>query len=105
MEITDLNNIYVRAGKASLIDLGRGFAWLDTGTHDSLLEAGEFVQVLEHRQGVRISCLEEIALATGFIDADQCFALGKALAKSPYGQYVMNVARTAGAGTDQPADR
>lgn len=105
LEITDLNNLYVRAGKASLIDLGRGFAWLDTGTHDSLLEAGEFVQVLEHRQGVRISCLEEIALAAGFIDAEQCFALGKALAKSPYGQYVMNVARTAGAGTDQPAGR
>ena len=66
LEITDLNNIYVQQGKASLIDLGRGFAWLDTGTHDSLLEAGEFVQVLEHRQGVRISCLEEIALVSGF---------------------------------------
>ena len=76
LEITDLNNIYVQQGKASLIDLGRGFAWLDTGTHDSLLEAGEFVQVLEHRQGVRISCLEEIALVSGFIDADQCLALG-----------------------------
>ncbi len=97
LEITDLNNVYLRHGKASLIDLGRGFAWLDTGTHDSLLEAGQFVQVLEHRQGVRISCLEEIALAAGFIDADQCLALGKALAKSPYGQYVMSVARTAGA--------
>ena len=69
LEITDLNNIYLQEGKASLIDLGRGFAWLDTGTHDSLLEAGEFVQVLEHRQGVRISCLEEIALVAGFIDA------------------------------------
>lgn len=97
LEITDLNNVYLSHGKASLIDLGRGFAWLDTGTHDSLLEAGQFVQVLEHRQGVRISCLEEIALAAGFIDADQCFALGQALAKSPYGQYVMSVARSAGA--------
>ena len=85
LEITDLNNIYVQQGKASLIDLGRGFAWLDTGTHDSLLEAGEFVQVLEHRQGVRISCLEEIALGHGFITAEQCLALGQALAKSPYG--------------------
>ena len=97
LEITDLNNLFLQQGKASLIDLGRGFAWLDTGTHDSLLEAGEFVQVLEHRQGVRISCLEEIALAAGFIDADQCLALGKSLAKSPYGQYVMAVARAAGA--------
>ena len=97
LEITDLNNIYVQQGKASLIDLGRGFAWLDTGTHDSLLEAGEFVQVLEHRQGVRISCLEEIALVSGFIDADQCMALGQSLAKSPYGQYVIAVAAAAGA--------
>ncbi|MEP6561574.1 MAG: glucose-1-phosphate thymidylyltransferase RfbA [Nakamurella sp.] len=97
LEITDLNNIYVQQGTASLFDLGRGFAWLDTGTHDSLLEAGEFVQVLEHRQGVRISCLEEIALARGFITAEQCLALGKALAKSPYGQYVITVAQAAGA--------
>jgi glucose-1-phosphate thymidylyltransferase len=97
LEITDLNNLYLQQGRASLMDLGRGFAWLDTGTHDSLLEAGEFVKVLEHRQGVRISCLEEIALAQGFIDADQALALGSSLAKSPYGQYVMTIARAAGA--------
>jgi len=97
LEITDLNNVYLAKGKASLIDLGRGFAWLDTGTHDSLLEAGEFVQVLEHRQGVRISCLGEIALSAGFIDAAQCLALGQSLAKSPYGQYVIAVAEAAGA--------
>ena len=97
LEITDLNNIYVAQGKASLMPLSRGFAWLDTGTHESLLEAGEFVKVLEHRQGVRISCLEEIALRNGFIDADQCYRLGKALAKSPYGKYVMSVAKAAGA--------
>ncbi len=97
LEITDLNNIYLRAGKATLTNLGRGFAWLDTGTHDSLLDAGEFVRVLEHRQGIRISCLEEIALVNGFITADQCLALGRALAKSPYGEYVLSVARTAGA--------
>jgi glucose-1-phosphate thymidylyltransferase len=97
LEITDLNNIYLAKGRASLIDLGRGFAWLDTGTHDSLLEAGEFVQVLEHRQGVRISCLEEIALSAGFIDAQQCLKLGQSLAKSPYGQYVIGVAQAAGA--------
>ncbi len=98
LEITDLNNIYVRAGKAQLRNLGRGFAWLDTGTHDSLLEAGEFVKVLEHRQGVRISCLEEIALVNGFITAEQCLALGTAQRKSPYGQYVVELARAAGAG-------
>jgi glucose-1-phosphate thymidylyltransferase len=93
LEITDLNNVYVKNGKAKLIDLGRGTAWLDTGTHDSMLEAGQFVQVLEHRQGVRIACVEEIALRQGFIDADQAHKLGTALAKSGYGQYVMDVAR------------
>ncbi|MFI9007164.1 glucose-1-phosphate thymidylyltransferase RfbA [Actinosynnema sp. NPDC053489] len=93
LEITDVNLTYLRQGRAQLVDLGRGFAWLDTGTHDSMLEAGQFVQVLEHRQGVRIACLEEIALRMGFISAEQCYALGEKLAKSGYGQYVMNVAR------------
>ena len=95
LEITDVNAHYLRQGRATLIDLGRGFAWLDTGTHESLLEAGQFVQVLEHRQGVRIACLEEIALRMGYIDADACHALGQAMAKSSYGQYVMEVARSA----------
>ncbi|WP_086818858.1 glucose-1-phosphate thymidylyltransferase RfbA [Allokutzneria sp. NRRL B-24872] len=97
LEITDVNQTYVRQGNARLVDLSRGFAWLDTGTHDSLLQAGQFVQVLETRQGVRIACLEEIALRMGFIDAQQCFALGEKLAKSGYGEYVMEVARAAGA--------
>jgi glucose-1-phosphate thymidylyltransferase len=97
LEITDVNLEYLRRGQARLVDLGRGFAWLDTGTHDSLLEAGQFVQVLEHRTGVRVACLEEIALDRGFIDADSCFELGRALAKSGYGDYVMSVARAAGA--------
>ncbi|RSN27698.1 glucose-1-phosphate thymidylyltransferase [Amycolatopsis sp. WAC 04169] len=97
LEITDVNLTYLRQDRATLIDLGRGFAWLDTGTHDSLLEAGQFVQVLEHRTGVRIACLEEVALRMGFIDAEQCFALGAKLAKSGYGEYLMNVARTQGA--------
>jgi glucose-1-phosphate thymidylyltransferase len=92
LEITDVNLAYLREGRAKLVDLGRGFAWLDTGTHDSMLEAGQFVQVLEHRQGVRIACLEEIALRMGFISSEQCYALGEKLAKSGYGQYVMNVA-------------
>ncbi|OLF16507.1 glucose-1-phosphate thymidylyltransferase RfbA [Actinophytocola xanthii] len=97
LEITDVNLHYLRQGRARLLDLGRGFAWLDTGTHDSLLEAGQFVQVLEHRTGVRIACLEEIALDRGFIDADQCYELGRKLAKSGYGDYVMSIARAAGA--------
>jgi glucose-1-phosphate thymidylyltransferase len=95
LEITDVNLAYLREGRANLVDLGRGFAWLDTGTHDSMLEAGQFVQVLEHRQGVRIACLEEIALRMGFISAEQCYALGEKLAKSGYGQYVMAVAQEA----------
>jgi len=97
LEITDVNLAYLRRGRARLVDLGRGFAWLDTGTHDSLLEAGQFVQVLEHRQGVRIACLEEIALGMGYIDADACYALGAKLSKSGYGEYIMNVAKAAGA--------
>ncbi len=97
LEITDVNLTYLHQGRARLLDLGRGFAWLDTGTHDSLLEAGQFVQVLEHRTGVRIACLEEIALDRGFISADDCYALGKKLAKSGYGDYVMDVALAAGA--------
>jgi glucose-1-phosphate thymidylyltransferase len=97
LEITDVNLEYLRQGRARLLDLGRGFAWLDTGTHESLLEAGQFVQVLEHRTGVRVACLEEIALDRGFIDADACFELGRKLAKSGYGDYVMAVAQAAGA--------
>ncbi|CAM3645551.1 glucose-1-phosphate thymidylyltransferase RfbA [Kibdelosporangium persicum] len=95
LEITDVNLAYLRQDRAKLVDLGRGFAWLDTGTHDSLLEAGQFVQVLEHRQGVRIACLEEIALVMGYITPDECFALGARLAKSGYGDYVMSVAKSA----------
>jgi glucose-1-phosphate thymidylyltransferase len=94
LEITDVNKAYLREGRARLVDLGRGFAWLDTGTHDSLLEAGQYVQVLEHRQGVRIGCIEEVALRMGFIDADACFELGARQAKSVYGNYVMDVAKS-----------
>jgi glucose-1-phosphate thymidylyltransferase len=96
-EITDLNNVYVQRGTARLIDLGRGTAWLDTGTHDSLVEASQFVQVLEHRQSVRIACIEEIAMRSGFIDADQAYRLGAELASSGYGQYIMEIAQAAGA--------
>ncbi|MGI8308658.1 glucose-1-phosphate thymidylyltransferase RfbA [Saccharopolyspora hattusasensis] len=97
LEITDVNLAYLQEGRAHLTKLGRGFAWLDTGTHDSLVEASQFVQVLEHRQGVRIACLEEIALHMLYISADDCFALGAKQAKSGYGEYVMDVARNSGA--------
>ncbi|ACU95422.1 glucose-1-phosphate thymidylyltransferase RfbA [Saccharomonospora viridis] len=97
LEITDVNLTYLRQGRARMHTLGRGFAWLDTGTHDSLLEASLFVQVLERRTGVRIACLEEVALQMGFITPDECYQLGAKLAKSGYGDYVMSVARDAGA--------
>jgi len=94
LEITDVNRAYLDKDSARLVQLGRGIAWLDTGTHNSLIEAGQFVQVLEHRQGVRIACLEEIALRMGYIDAAQAYRLGEALGKSGYGRYVMEVARS-----------
>jgi glucose-1-phosphate thymidylyltransferase len=97
LEITDVNRIYLERDEATLIQLGRGFVWLDTGTPDALMEAGQYVQVLEHRQGVRIACLEEIAWRMGYIDRDTCFRLGSRLAKSPYGQYIMEVANPADA--------
>ncbi|WP_181779746.1 glucose-1-phosphate thymidylyltransferase RfbA [Pseudonocardia pini] len=94
LEITDLNRAYMEDGRARLVDLGRGFAWLDTGTHESLQEAGQYVQILENRQGIRIACLEEVALRMGYIDAEACHALGERQAKNGYGQYVMAVARS-----------
>jgi glucose-1-phosphate thymidylyltransferase len=102
LEITDINMAYLSRGKAKLVELGQGFAWLDTGTHDSLLQAGQYVQTLEHRQGVRIACLEEVALRMGFIDADACHALGGALAKTAYGQYLIAVAAEHAAGQRSP---
>ncbi|WBB98269.1 MULTISPECIES: glucose-1-phosphate thymidylyltransferase RfbA [unclassified Solwaraspora] len=92
LEITDVNQVYLDRGRARLVELGRGFAWLDTGTHDSLLQAGQYVQALEQRQGLRIACVEEIALRMGFISAEACHAAGAGLAKTGYGQYLMTVA-------------
>ena len=94
-EITDVNRHYVNAGTAQLKKLGRGMAWLDTGTHDSLLEAATFVQVLEHRQGVQIACIEEIAFEQGWIDADQLTVLAKDHGKSTYGTYLRKIATDA----------
>ncbi|GAA3681092.1 glucose-1-phosphate thymidylyltransferase RfbA [Nonomuraea antimicrobica] len=92
LEITDVNRAYLERGKARLVDLGRGFAWLDAGTPESILQASQYVQVLERRQGVRIACVEEIALRMGFIDADACDRLGSELSSSAYGRYVRTVA-------------
>ncbi|MFY7067058.1 glucose-1-phosphate thymidylyltransferase RfbA [Nocardiopsis changdeensis] len=92
LEITDVNRAYLEQGRARLVELGRGFAWLDTGTHDALLQAGEFVRILEQRQGVRIACVEEVALRMGLIDAGSCRRLGEAQATTGYGRYIMDVA-------------
>lgn len=93
LEITDVNIAYMKLGRARLIDLGRGFAWLDTGTPEALMQAGQYVRTLEQRQGVRIACLEEIALRMGFIDGEQCYQLGHRIRASDYGRYVMDIAR------------
>lgn len=98
LEITDVNRTYLERGKAKLVDLGRGFAWLDTGTHDSLMQAGHYIQTLEQRQGIKIACLEEIALRMGFIDAEACYRLGER-SNTEYGRYVMNIAREYAQGT------
>ncbi|MFD9975212.1 glucose-1-phosphate thymidylyltransferase RfbA [Streptomyces sp. NPDC059017] len=92
LEITDVNRFFVARGEARLVDLGRGFAWLDTGTPESLLQASQYVGMLEERQGCRIACIEEVALRMGFIDADACHRLGEEIGGSSYGQYVMSIA-------------
>ena len=94
LEITDVNNRYVAEGRARLVELGRGMAWLDTGTHDSLLEAATFVQVLEHRQGEQIACLEEIAYRQGWIDRARLAELAEAYGKSSYGDALRRLAGT-----------
>jgi glucose-1-phosphate thymidylyltransferase len=88
LEITDLNRRYLDAGTARLVDLGRGAAWLDTGTQDSLMEAGQFVQVLQHRQGVTIACLEEIAMHRGWISPEAALELADEMGTSSYGGYL-----------------
>ena len=92
LEITDVNRAYLERGELHVEQMGRGYAWLDTGTPDSLVEASEFVRALEKRQGFRIACPEEIAFNAGWIDRDQLVRLGKRLAKSTYGQYLLRVA-------------
>lgn len=91
LEITSVNQVYLEQGKLNVKKLGRGYAWLDTGTHDSLLEAGEFIRIVEKRQGLKIACVEEIAFQKGFIDASQVEFLAKKQLNSGYGQYLLNV--------------
>ena len=91
LEITDLNRLYLDDGTLSVEIMGRGMAWLDTGTHDSLLEAAQFVQTIERRQGLKVCCPEEVAYRQGFIDAAQLERLAQPLAKSGYGKYLLDV--------------
>ena len=91
LEITDLNRLYLEAGELDVETLGRGFTWLDTGTHESLLEAAQFIHTIEKRQGLKVACLEEIAYHMGYVDAAQVERLAKPLLKNEYGQYLMRM--------------
>lgn len=94
LEITSVNNAYLERGDLRVERLGRGFAWLDTGTHDSLLEASQYVQTIEHRQGLKIACLEEIAWQQGWVNDERLTELAKPLAKTQYGQYLQRLLAT-----------
>jgi len=91
LEITDLNRLYLKAGRLQVKVMSRGMAWLDTGTHDSLFEAGLFIRTIERRQGLKIACLEEIAYRLGYIDAEQIERLAQPIRKSLYGQYLLTL--------------
>ncbi|MNF57833.1 Glucose-1-phosphate thymidylyltransferase 2 [compost metagenome] len=93
LEITDINNAYLERGDLHVERFGRGFAWLDTGTHDSLLEASQYVQTIEHRQGLKVACLEEIAYHNGWIDREQLLSQAQAFGKTGYGQYLAKLAQ------------
>jgi len=98
LEITSVNNAYLQAGTLSVEKLGRGYAWLDTGTHDALLEAAEFVRAVQHRQGIQIACLEEIAFVNGFITLDRLRERAEMFKKTPYGTYLLTLADEIAAG-------
>lgn len=93
LEITHINNLYLQKGQLRIVKLGRGFAWLDTGTHESLLQAATFIETIEQRQGLKISCPEEIAYHMGLIDAKQLIKLAQPLKQNYYGQYLLNLIR------------
>jgi glucose-1-phosphate thymidylyltransferase len=92
LEITDLNRLYLQDNRLNVKLLGRGFAWLDTGTHDSLLQASNFIATIEQRQGLKVSCIEEIAYKMGFIDKEQLLKLAQPLSKNQYGEYLLRLA-------------
>jgi glucose-1-phosphate thymidylyltransferase len=96
LEITDVNRAYLDAGTLTVGQLGRGFAWLDTGTHDSLLEASEFIRAIEHRQGQKVACLEEIAYLNGWISAANIANIAKSLRNTSYGQYLADLVQGIG---------
>jgi glucose-1-phosphate thymidylyltransferase len=96
LEITDINNAYLEAGTLGVERLGRGYAWFDTGTHDALIDASEFVRTLEKRTGQKIGCVEEIAFRQGFIDKAQLLRLAAANGKSGYGRYLERLAEEEG---------
>lgn len=96
LEITSINKVYLKKGKLNVKLLGRGFAWMDTGTHDSLMEAGLFVQTIEHRQGYKVACIEEIAFRNNWIDKEKLIALAEPLKKTGYGQYLIDIAEEVG---------
>ena len=93
LEITDLNRLYLEKGELYVENLKRGFAWLDTGTHDSLVEAAEFVRVVQKRQGIQVACLEEIAFRNGFISRDKLVERGEFFSKTNYGKYLLSLAQ------------
>lgn len=93
LEITDINRIYMQQGRLSVAMMRRGYAWLDTGTHQSMIEASNFIATIEERQGLKVSCPEEIAFRRGFIDAEQLRVLAEPLKKTGYGQYLLNLTK------------
>jgi len=97
LEITAVNQTYLEAGKLRVEQLGRGYAWLDTGTHDALHEASAYIRTIERRQGLKVACPEEVAFVKGFINRDQLMAAGERLAKTDYGQYLLRIGSHAGA--------